>query len=157
MWTKIKLGTATYYQKPAVFLLRVVSVMTFWGEGGCVVASLGPSPPFNGPGRLRDPRRRSNEVSRCPSAWSPRGHQAVTPGSIMPTEQLTYAQIAKHLSVSPEAARAIVKRHRLPRSRRNDGKTLAAIDLKEIKHTPPSILPPTPNTRASRLRTSVGA
>jgi hypothetical protein len=107
--------------------------MTFWGEGGCVVASLGPSPPFNGPGRLRDPRRRSNEVSRCPSAWSPRGHQAVTPGSIMPTEQLTYAQIAKHLSVSPEAARAIVKRHRLPRSRRNDGKTLAAIDLKEVK------------------------
>jgi hypothetical protein len=43
----------------------------------------------------------------------------------MPTEQLTYAQIAKRLSVSPEAARAIVKRHRLPRSRRNDGKTLA--------------------------------
>src|SRR6516164_6197776 len=33
MWTKIKLGTATYYQKPAFFLLRVVSVMTFWGGG----------------------------------------------------------------------------------------------------------------------------
>ena len=54
----------------------------------------------------------------------------------MPTEQLTYAQIAERLSVSPEAARAIVKRHRLPRSRRNDGKTLAAIDLKEIRRTP---------------------
>ena len=54
----------------------------------------------------------------------------------MPTEQLTYAQIAKRLSVSPEAARAIVKRHRLPRSRRNDGKTLAAIDLQEIRHKP---------------------
>src|SRR5215471_7339331 len=54
----------------------------------------------------------------------------------MPTEQLTYAQIAERLSVSPEAARAIVKRHRLPRSRRNDGKTLAAIDLKEIRHKP---------------------
>ena len=54
----------------------------------------------------------------------------------MPTEQLTYAQIAERLSISPEAARAIVKRHRLPRSRRNDGKTLAAIDLKEIRHTP---------------------
>src|SRR5262249_30737401 len=53
-----------------------------------------------------------------------------------PTEQLTYAQIAERLSVSPEAARAIVKRHRLPRSRRNDGKTLAAIDFKEIRHTP---------------------
>jgi hypothetical protein len=66
---------------------------------------------------------------------TPRGHQAVTSGSIMPTEQLTYAQIAQRLSVSPEAARALVKRHRLPRSRRNDGKTLAAIDLKEIRHT----------------------
>jgi len=54
----------------------------------------------------------------------------------MPTEQLTYAQIAERLSVSPEAARAIVKRHRLPRSRSNDGRTLAAIDLKEIRHKP---------------------
>jgi hypothetical protein len=61
---------------------------------------------------------------------------AVTSGLIMPAEQLTYAQIAERLSVSPEAARAIVKRHRLPRSRRNDGKTLAAIDLKEIRHKP---------------------
>src|SRR5215472_16437652 len=59
--------------------------MTFWGGGGCVVASLGP-PPFDGPGRLRDPRRRSKPLS----AWSPRGHQAVTSGSIMPTEQLTF-------------------------------------------------------------------
>ena len=54
----------------------------------------------------------------------------------MPTEQLTYAQIAERLSVSPEAARAIVKRHRLARSRSNDGKTLAAIDLGEIRHKP---------------------
>jgi chromosome segregation ATPase len=54
----------------------------------------------------------------------------------MPTEQLTYAQIAERFSVSTEAARAIVKRHRLPRSRSNDGKTLAAIDLEEIRHKP---------------------
>src|SRR5262245_13201764 len=54
----------------------------------------------------------------------------------MPAEQLTYAQIAERLSVPAEAARAIVKRHRLPRSRRNDGKTLAAIDLTEIRHKP---------------------
>src|SRR5262249_39209097 len=60
----------------------------------------------------------------------------VTSGLIMPAEQLTYAQIAERLSVSPEAARAIVKRHRLPRSRSNDGKTLAAIDLEEIRHKP---------------------
>jgi hypothetical protein len=54
----------------------------------------------------------------------------------MPIEQLTYAQIAECLGISSEAARAIVKRHRLPRSRSNDGKTLAAIDLEEIRHKP---------------------
>jgi hypothetical protein len=54
----------------------------------------------------------------------------------MPIEQLSYAQIAERLSVSAEAARALVKRHRLPRSRSNDGKTLAAIDLGEIRHKP---------------------
>jgi predicted outer membrane protein len=54
----------------------------------------------------------------------------------MPIEQLTYAQIAERLGISSEAARAIIKRHRLPRSRSNDGKTLAAIDLEEIRHKP---------------------
>jgi hypothetical protein len=54
----------------------------------------------------------------------------------MPIEQLTYAEIAERLGISSEAARAIVKRHRLPRSRSNDGKTLAAIDLDEIRHKP---------------------
>jgi hypothetical protein len=54
----------------------------------------------------------------------------------MPTEQLTYAQIAEHLSVSTEAARALVKRHRLPRSRSNDGKTVVAVDLGELHHRP---------------------
>ena len=51
-------------------------------------------------------------------------------------EQLTYAEIAERLGISSEAARAIVKRYRLPRSRANDGKTLVAIDLDEIKHKP---------------------
>jgi hypothetical protein len=54
----------------------------------------------------------------------------------MPIEQLTYVQIAERLGITSEAARAIVKRHRLPRSRSNDGKTLAAIDLEEIRHKP---------------------
>jgi hypothetical protein len=54
----------------------------------------------------------------------------------MPIEQLTYAQIAERLGVSSEAARAIVKRHRLPRSRSNDGKTLVAVDLDEVRHKP---------------------
>src|SRR5262245_7352069 len=51
-------------------------------------------------------------------------------------EQLTYAQIAERLNVSPEAARALVKRNRLPRTRSNDGKTLVAVDLAEIAHKP---------------------
>ena len=54
----------------------------------------------------------------------------------MPVEQLTYAQIAERLGVSSEAARALAKRMRLPRSRANDGKTLVAIDLAEIRHKP---------------------
>jgi hypothetical protein len=54
----------------------------------------------------------------------------------MPIEQLTYAEIAERLGISSEAARAIVKRHRLPRSRSNGGKTLAAIDLEDIRHKP---------------------
>jgi hypothetical protein len=62
-------------------------------------------------------------------------------------------QIAERLSVSTEAARAIVKRHRLPRSRSNDGKTLAAIDLQEIRHKPL----PTQSPRGHRSVTDVVA
>jgi chromosome segregation ATPase len=52
----------------------------------------------------------------------------------MPVEMLTYADLADRLKISPEAARAIAKRHRLPRSRANDGKTLVKIDLAEVQH-----------------------
>jgi uncharacterized membrane protein YccC len=51
-------------------------------------------------------------------------------------EQLTYVQLAERLSVSPEAARAVVKRNRLPRSHANDGKTLVSVDLEELQHKP---------------------
>jgi hypothetical protein len=54
----------------------------------------------------------------------------------MPLEMLTYAELGERLKVSPEAARALVKRHRLPRSRSNDGKTLVQVDLSEINHSP---------------------
>ncbi|WGD55651.1 hypothetical protein QA641_18275 [Bradyrhizobium sp. CB1650] len=60
----------------------------------------------------------------------------------MPVEMLTYAELGDKLKISPEAARALVKRHRLPRSRSNDGKTLVQVDLTEISHSP--------NTRASQ-------
>ncbi|WP_407175392.1 hypothetical protein [Bradyrhizobium sp. STM 3562] len=54
----------------------------------------------------------------------------------MPIEMLTYAELGDRLKISSEAARALAKRHRLPRSRSNDGKTLVQVDLTEINHTP---------------------
>ena len=54
----------------------------------------------------------------------------------MPVEMLTYAELGERLKVSPEAARALVKRHRWPRSRSNDGKTLVQVDLSEFSHSP---------------------
>ena len=61
----------------------------------------------------------------------------------MPVEMLTYAELGERLKISPEAARALVKRQRLPRSRSNDGKTLVQIDLTEISHSPASRGPQT--------------
>ena len=52
----------------------------------------------------------------------------------MPLEMLTYADLADRLKVSPEAARALAKRLRLPKSRSNDGKALVRVDLSEIQH-----------------------
>ena len=51
-------------------------------------------------------------------------------------EQLTYAQIGDRLNISPEGARAIVKRNRLPRSHDKNGKTLVAIDLDQLQQEP---------------------
>ncbi len=63
----------------------------------------------------------------------------------MPVEMLTYAELGERLKVSPEAARALVKRHRFPRTRANDGKTLVRIDLTEINHTPVARASQTPS------------
>lgn len=52
----------------------------------------------------------------------------------MPVESLTYAQIGDRLGTTPEAARALVKRLRLPRQKGNDGKALVLVDLVEIDH-----------------------
>jgi hypothetical protein len=38
----------------------------------------------------------------------------------MPVEMLTYAMLGERLNCSPEAARALVKRMRLPRQKAND-------------------------------------
>ena len=60
----------------------------------------------------------------------------------MPVEMLTYAQLGERLSCSPEAARALVKRLRLPRQKANDGKVLVSVDLAEINHKPMPARPP---------------
>ena len=54
----------------------------------------------------------------------------------MPVEMLTYAALAARLDCSPEAARSLAKRLRLPRQRGNDGRALVAVDLAELTHTP---------------------
>jgi len=67
------------------------------------------------------------------------------PGAtVMPVEMLSYVELGERLKISPEAARALVKRHRLPRSRSNTGKTLVQVDLTEISHSPVTRAPPTP-------------
>lgn len=54
----------------------------------------------------------------------------------MSVEVLTYAALGARLTVSPEAARSLAKRRRLPRSLSDDGKTLVSVDLAEIAYTP---------------------
>jgi hypothetical protein len=54
----------------------------------------------------------------------------------MSVETLTYAALGARLKISPEAARSLAKRLRLPRSLSDDGKALVSVDLIEIRHTP---------------------
>ena len=54
----------------------------------------------------------------------------------MSVEMLTYAALGARLKVSPEAARSLAMRFRLPRSLSQDGKALVSVDLAEIRHTP---------------------
>ena len=54
----------------------------------------------------------------------------------MAIEMLSYSQLGERLNCSPEAARALVKRLRLPRQKANDGKALVTVDLNEINHKP---------------------
>ena len=54
----------------------------------------------------------------------------------MSVEFLTYGALGARLNISPEAARSLAKRLRLPRSLSDDGKALVSVDLAELRHTP---------------------
>ena len=60
----------------------------------------------------------------------------------MAIEMLSYSQLGERLNCSPEAARALVRRLRLPRQKANDGKALVSVDLSEINHKPMSARSP---------------
>ena len=52
----------------------------------------------------------------------------------MPVEMLTYRALAARLDISVEAARAVARRLRLPRSLSSDGDALVAVDVCKIRH-----------------------
>lgn len=54
----------------------------------------------------------------------------------MPIEALTYVALGARPKISPEAARSVGKRPRLPRSLSDNGKALVSVDLAEVRHTP---------------------
>ena len=49
---------------------------------------------------------------------------------------LTYAELGDRLGTSPEAARSLARRLRLPRKPGNDGKARVTVDLTEIQYKP---------------------
>jgi hypothetical protein len=72
------------------------------------------------------------------------------------SETLTYVQLAERLKTSPEAARALARRLRLPRSRSNEGKTLVKVDLAKIRHrSMPSRAPAGHRQVTAALKTKV--
>ena len=54
----------------------------------------------------------------------------------MSTESLTYTELGDRLGASPEAARSLARRLRLPRKPGNDGKVRIIVDLAEIQYMP---------------------
>ena len=73
----------------------------------------------------------------------------------MAIEMLNYADLAARLKISPEAARALAKRLRLPRSRGNDGKALVSVDLTEIYHAPLPARPPAGHQAVTPLKAKI--
>ena len=76
----------------------------------------------------------------------------------MAIEMLSYSQLGERLNCSPEAARALVRRLRLPRQKANDGKALVSVDLSEICHRPmPTRSPADHHSITASLKASIDA
>jgi len=74
----------------------------------------------------------------------------------MSLEMLTYAALGARLTISPEAARSLARRLRLPRSLSDDGKALVCVDLSEIRHTPrPPVGRPAGNALFESLKAAI--
>lgn len=54
----------------------------------------------------------------------------------MPIEAQTYIALGARPKISPEAARSVAKRLKLPRSLSDNGKAPLSADLAEVRHTP---------------------
>lgn len=54
----------------------------------------------------------------------------------MPIEAQTYVALGARPKISPEAARSVAKRLKLPRSLSDNGKAPLSVDLAEVRHTP---------------------
>jgi len=73
----------------------------------------------------------------------------------MPIEILTYAALGGRLNISPQAARSLSRRLRLPRCLSDDGKALLSVDLAEIRHRsrPPRSWPSSSTLVAAEIET----
>jgi hypothetical protein len=121
--------------------------------------------PFAGPvAGTRYGRDLSDSVKRQPSLNQCRDTVPVRPltrvdGRRM-IESLTYGEMAERLGISPEAARAVAKRRRLPRVIGNDGKARIQIDIEDVRPAggPPAV-PRTPAllARIETLQTELAA
>jgi len=68
--------------------------------------------------------------------WSSGGHPGIFRAAPMSFESLTYADLADRLGTTSEAARALVRRLKLPRQPGNDGKVRITVDLAELEYRP---------------------
>jgi hypothetical protein len=74
----------------------------------------------------------------------------------MSVESLTYAELGDRLGASPEAARSLARRLRLPRAPGNDGKVRVTVDLAEIQYRPlPGRQPGSHRTETDGLKARV--